>query len=82
MLAYTDGVIERRGEVIDEGIGRLETVFGAVDRDLAAAELAESVIRDVAEVTAADDDIAVLVMRFLHTEAGVELPPDVIVRAR
>jgi serine phosphatase RsbU (regulator of sigma subunit) len=65
LIGYTDGVIERRGQVIDEGIERLEKVVGSAARDVSAAELADTVIRDVAEVTAADDDIAVLVMRFL-----------------
>jgi serine phosphatase RsbU (regulator of sigma subunit) len=76
LLAYTDGVIERRGEVIDEGIERLESAFRAADRHAPAAELADTVIHDVAEVTAADDDIAVLVMRFLDLAARFESPPE------
>jgi serine phosphatase RsbU (regulator of sigma subunit) len=65
LLAYTDGVIERRDRVIDEGIDRLELAFRAADPGMSADALADKLIREVAEVTAADDDIALLVMR-LH----------------
>ena len=65
LLAYTDGVIERRDQVIDEGIERLESAFASADPELAAGELADKLIHEVAEVTAADDDVALVVMRFL-----------------
>jgi serine phosphatase RsbU (regulator of sigma subunit) len=65
LLAYTDGVIERRDRVIDEGIDRLESALRAADPALSADALADKLIREVAEVTAADDDIALLVMRLL-----------------
>ncbi|MDP9259913.1 MAG: serine/threonine-protein phosphatase [Actinomycetota bacterium] len=52
LLAYTDGVIERRDQVIDEGIARLESAFQAADPGISADELA---VREVARVTAADD---------------------------
>ena len=63
LLAYTDGVVERRDQVIDEGIDRLEQAFRSADPGLSADELANMLIRDVAVVTAADDDIALLVLR-------------------
>ena len=72
ILAYTDGVIERRDQPIDRGIERLEAAFGAASRDLSAGELADAMIREVAEVTAADDDIALLVIRILDVAAGME----------
>jgi serine phosphatase RsbU (regulator of sigma subunit) len=65
LLAYTDGVIERRDQVIDEGIDRLESAFASADAELAAGELADKLIHEVAEVTAADDDVALVVIRFL-----------------
>ncbi len=72
ILAYTDGVIERRDQPIDRGIERLEAAFGAASRDLSAGELADAMIREVAEVTAADDDIALLVIRILDVAASME----------
>jgi hypothetical protein len=44
LLLYTDGLIERRGEVIDEGIARLVTAaprLAAPDLDAALAEIVE-----------------------------------------
>ena len=61
--SHTDGVIERRDQVIDEGIDRLEPAFRSADPGLSADELANMLIREVAVVTAADDDIALLVLR-------------------
>jgi serine phosphatase RsbU (regulator of sigma subunit) len=72
LLAYTDGVIERRDRVIDEGIERLAEAFGSADPGLTADELADKLIREVAEVTAADDDIALLVLRLLAEPADAE----------
>ena len=73
LLAYTDGVIERRDRVIDEGIERLEQAFRSADPALSADELADTLIREVAEVTAADDDIALLVLRLLALPATAGL---------
>jgi serine phosphatase RsbU (regulator of sigma subunit) len=72
LLAYTDGVIERRDRVIDEGIDRLEEALRSADPGLSADELADKLVREVAEVTAADDDIALLVMRLLPLLASAE----------
>jgi phosphoserine phosphatase RsbU/P len=55
MILYTDGLVERRGEVIDQGIRRL--------CEAARAESAETVCRTVIaslDVAAAHDDIALL----------------------
>ena len=62
-------MIERRDRVIDEGIERLEQAFRSADPALSADELADTLIREVAEVTAADDDIALLVLRLLALPA-------------
>jgi serine phosphatase RsbU (regulator of sigma subunit) len=72
LLAYTDGVIERRDRVIDEGIDRLEEALRSADPGLSADELADKLVREVAEVTAADDDIALLVMRLLPLLTSAE----------
>jgi hypothetical protein len=78
LIAYTDGMVERRDEVIDAGIERLASAFAAVGAAVPADELADRLLREVAEVTAADDDIALLVVRFGDVPAAVamDLPPD------
>jgi hypothetical protein len=83
LVAYTDGMVERRDEVIDAGIDRLAAAFRAAGSELPADELADRLLREVAEVTAADDDIALLVMRFGDTPAVVEmdLPADLLALA-
>ena len=81
VLLYTDGLGERRGEALDDGIERLRTVVG----DLAAAGLSlddmcdELLTRMLPECP--DDDVALVAVR-LHprdrprpTEAGAESPP-------
>jgi serine phosphatase RsbU (regulator of sigma subunit) len=73
LVAYTDGMVERRDEVIDAGIERLVSAMRDAAPELSAAELADRLLRDVAAVTAADDDIALLVLRFAGVPAVVEM---------
>jgi serine phosphatase RsbU (regulator of sigma subunit)/anti-sigma regulatory factor (Ser/Thr protein kinase) len=67
LIAYTDGLIERRTESIDRGIDLVRSVMGAtttLDADAVAGRvLAEAAARDGGE-----DDVALLVLR------SVELP--------
>ena len=58
IVFYTDGLVERRGEVIDEGLRRL--------CQLIRIEPAENICAAIMagmEVGAAEDDIAVLAVR-------------------
>jgi serine phosphatase RsbU (regulator of sigma subunit) len=73
LIAYTDGMVERRDRVIDEGIERLAEALRAADPGLPASALADALIRDVAEVTDADDDIALLVMRLAAAPASADI---------
>lgn len=59
VVLYTDGLVERRGSTIDEGLERLRAVLADVEGDGAAA-VADSLIRTLGSV---DDDAAVLVLR-------------------
>ena len=69
VLLYTDGLVERRGEVLDEGLERLARAAAGV-RDLAADELVSTVV-DAALADGAlgdaarPDDIAVVAVRLL-----------------
>jgi serine phosphatase RsbU (regulator of sigma subunit)/DNA-binding response OmpR family regulator/anti-sigma regulatory factor (Ser/Thr protein kinase) len=64
LLLYTDGLVERRGEVIDEGIVRL---CAALALPLpSSAALAEHVIHELCADLGNSDDIALLVARRLE----------------
>jgi GAF domain-containing protein/PAS domain-containing protein len=62
VVMFTDGLIERRGETIDEGLTRL---LDAIDktRHLPPQEMCTSLLELVTEGYDPDDDIALLVIR-------------------
>jgi serine phosphatase RsbU (regulator of sigma subunit)/anti-sigma regulatory factor (Ser/Thr protein kinase) len=62
LVLYTDGLVEKRGRDIDEGLGRLRDVFGPGSADEPLEELCKATL---AGVWAAEhrDDIAVLMAR-------------------
>ena len=63
VLLYTDGLVERRGEVIDEGLDRLTAVVDA-NRHLPVADLCEAIIDGMSPGGAGfGDDIAIIAMR-------------------
>ncbi len=82
LVAYTDGLIERRTESIDVGIDRVARALAA-GADLTADALAGKVLAEVVEATAADDDVALLVVRLVGIPArfDVELAADARVLA-
>lgn len=59
LLLYTDGLIERRGESIDEGLRRLRTATLADHPDT----VCRTVMRDLVDRHVPADDIALLAMR-------------------
>ncbi|MET8763174.1 SpoIIE family protein phosphatase [Lentzea sp. NPDC004782] len=63
IVLYTDGLVERRGTVLDAGLDRLVGVVRAEHRR-GAAELADAVV-DVLLADGQDDDAALVVARFL-----------------
>jgi signal transduction histidine kinase/DNA-binding response OmpR family regulator len=71
LVIYTDGLVERRGRVIDEGIDRLAEALGAANGD--AAALVEALVPD-----GSDDDIALLTARVLDAPSERTARYDVI----
>ena len=61
LLVYTDGLVERRGEPIDEGLNRLRRVLAAARGDLPA--VADRLAREVPETERRDDFALLLVSR-------------------
>jgi anti-sigma regulatory factor (Ser/Thr protein kinase) len=77
LVAYTDGLIERRGWSIDVGIDLLAEVLGA-SAARNADELAAAIVADVAAKVDSGDDIALLIVRLTGVPARmeVEMPGD------
>ena len=65
ILLYTDGLVERRGEAVDEGIARLrEALTALAARDLTLDGLCDRLVRDMLPERP-EDDIALVAVR-LH----------------
>jgi anti-sigma regulatory factor (Ser/Thr protein kinase) len=76
-VAYTDGLIERRGWSIDVGIDLLAGVL-ASSPGAGAESLAAKIVDEVAAEVDSGDDIALLVVRLVGVPArmDVEIPSD------
>ena len=81
LLLYTDGLVERRGESIDEGFERLIAAAGAAARGTDSS-FADRVYRAILDETPFDDDVALLAVESLPLEKVLELTlgtrPDVL----
>jgi hypothetical protein len=64
VVFYSDGLVERRGETIDQGIARLVTALRE-SSGLAIEALAEAVLRDCMEPDH-QDDVALLCLRLVE----------------
>ncbi|WP_037608678.1 PP2C family protein-serine/threonine phosphatase [Streptacidiphilus rugosus] len=62
LVLYTDGLIERRGEDIDTGLGRLAASL-AVHGSLEPDQLADFLLLDLLPTAGATDDTALVVLR-------------------
>jgi putative methionine-R-sulfoxide reductase with GAF domain len=58
VVLYTDGLVERRGEVIDEGLARLRRLVRPAPAEVVCSDIVAGM-----DVSAVDDDIALVVMR-------------------
>jgi len=58
VVLYTDGLVERRGEVIDEGLARLRRLVRSAPAEVLCTEIVAGM-----DVQAVDDDIALVTMR-------------------
>jgi anti-sigma regulatory factor (Ser/Thr protein kinase) len=59
ILLYTDGLIERRGEDLDVGIGRVREALARL-RELPSGQLASALVSELAPAAGFADDVAVL----------------------
>ncbi len=65
VVAFTDGLVERRGEHLDVGLGRLRDAVDASSPDQNMDELLGTLLADLAP-EGSDDDIAILGVRWLN----------------
>ncbi len=61
LVLYSDGLVERRGESIDEGIGRVQEVVTA-NRGLGVEALADAILQACLEPDSRDD-VALIILR-------------------
>jgi serine phosphatase RsbU (regulator of sigma subunit)/anti-sigma regulatory factor (Ser/Thr protein kinase) len=75
LIAYTDGLIERRTENIDVGIGRVARALTS-GRALGADELAGAVLDEVGGSASLEDDVALLVVKLgaVPSRLAIEIP--------
>jgi anti-sigma regulatory factor (Ser/Thr protein kinase) len=73
VVLYTDGLVERRGEVIDDGLARLARAAAAL-RDRAPQPLVTSLVGEVVDDTAHADDIALVAVRLVPAPLRQRLP--------
>jgi serine phosphatase RsbU (regulator of sigma subunit) len=65
LVAFTDGLIERRGENLDVGFARLSQALSE-NRDAGVEDLIDSAIAELS-TDSSDDDLAILVLRWLRS---------------
>jgi serine phosphatase RsbU (regulator of sigma subunit) len=64
IVLYSDGLVERRGELIDTGISRLTTLLGVL-HGLPPQQMCDELVHRLANDGGTDDDIAVLLLRYV-----------------
>jgi len=75
VVLYTDGLVERRHEVVDEGLARLAA---AAERHRGADpdDLADGVVAEVLGATSRPDDVALVVVRLVPPPLALTLPAE------
>jgi serine phosphatase RsbU (regulator of sigma subunit)/anti-sigma regulatory factor (Ser/Thr protein kinase) len=79
LLLYTDGLVERRAEPIDEGLERLRTAAGQAASTPATPEhdpFADRVYRALLDTQPLEDDIALLAIESLPLGSRIEMALD------
>jgi serine phosphatase RsbU (regulator of sigma subunit)/anti-sigma regulatory factor (Ser/Thr protein kinase) len=82
LVAYTDGLVERRGAAIDDGIGLVASILAAHGGD-DAEQIADDVLGGATAETGADDDAALIVVDTgdVPAQLDIEIPADPAVMA-
>jgi anti-anti-sigma factor len=75
LVLYTDGLVERRGLTVDEGVQQLADAADR-HRTASAGELVEAVLSALVPPSGPADDIAVVAARLLPAPLRLELPAE------
>ena len=75
LLLYTDGLVERRGDTLDDGLERLAAAAAARRSDPLPA-LVDGVLGDLVDGTGGNDDVAVVAVRLLPAPLRLDLPAE------
>ena len=75
VLLYTDGLVERRGVDLDDGLGRLAEL-GSARRAVPLPGLVDDLITGLVDPTGAADDVAVVGVRLLPAPLRLEVIGD------
>lgn len=70
LVMYTDGLVERRDRLVDDGIDQARRCLARLPGDTAGNDLVEALIADLVGEEAAEDDIAVLVVQNTAQPSG------------
>lgn len=83
LMLFTDGLVERKHEPIDDGIGRAAEVL-AQTMTLPLDTVADEVLRELAPATGYDDDVAMVIYRHQQSPLRIETAAtaDQLVRIR
>jgi len=71
LLLYTDGLVERRGEAIDEGIARVAEVM-AHTMNVPVDAVADAMLEKLAPARGYDDDVAIVLYRHPGAALAIE----------
>jgi anti-sigma regulatory factor (Ser/Thr protein kinase) len=69
VVFYTDVLVERRGEHIDEGLARLATTARSI-RDRAVEDICRELVLRLRQPTSRSDDVALVVVRLSEASDG------------
>jgi anti-anti-sigma factor len=73
LVLYTDGLVERRGETLDDGLERLAAAVTARRSDPLPA-LVDAVLGELVDGHGGEDDVAVVAVRLLPAPLRLDLP--------
>jgi anti-anti-sigma factor len=75
LVLYTDGLVERRGATLDDGLERLAAAVTARRSDPLPA-LVDGVLGELVDGNGGNDDVAIVAVRLLPAPLRLDLPAD------